>query len=411
MKKKRVKEVIDNDNHFDPNEAKIEMIKLLIPLGLDAIKEVLEEEVNHLAGERYRHNGGDIKRWGKNNGSVYLGNQKVKMKVPRVRNTTEGVEVPLESYNAFQSERPIDDSILSMVINGVSTRKYEKVVTKIPETFGIKSNSISKKFIKSSSKRLKELLERDLSQDDIVAIFMDGKTFAENDIVIALGVDIDGNKSILGFVETSTENTIVIKRFVRELVDRGLKIDDEILFVIDGAKGLKKGIKSILKEKAMVQRCQWHKRENIVAYLPKNEQKRIRKKLQDAYNCSTYKSAMAELNKIKKELKLMNESAVASLEEGLEETLTLHKLSLYKELGTSFKTTNCIENINRQMEQYTGRVCYWKNSNQRQRWVATALLEIEPKLRKVKGHKYLKTLRERMRQINERAINSEKKVA
>jgi transposase-like protein len=202
-----------------------------------------------------------------------------------------------------------------------------------------------------------------------------------------------------------------IKNVSNYLGKFSLKIDNEILFIIDGAKGLKKGIKSILKEKAMIQRCQWHKRENIVAYLPKNEQKRIRKKLQNAYKCPTYKSAMDELNKIKKELKLMNESAVTSLEEGLEETLTLHKLSLYKELGTSFKTTNCIENINRQMEQYTGRVCYWKNSNQRQRWVATALLEIEPKLRKVKGHKYLKTLRERMRQINEKAINYEKNVA
>jgi transposase-like protein len=250
-----------------------------------------------------------------------------------------------------------------------------------------------------------------LSKEDIVAIFVDGKTFAENEIVIALGVDINGTKSILGFVETSTENSVVINRFIRDLLDRGLKNENEILFIIDGSKGLRKGIKTAFKEKAIIQRCQWHKRENVVAYLPKEEQKRFRKKLQDAYNKPTYIAAKAEIEKIKKELKLMNESAVTSLEEGLEETLTLHRLNLIKEIGKSFKTTNCIESVNRQMEQYTGRVCYWKNSNQRQRWVATALTEIEPRLNKVSGHKYMELLRRQMRLLNEKAFGEESLVA
>ena len=188
---------------------------------------------------------------------------------------------------------------------------------------------------------------------------------------------------------------------MRGLVDhQGLPVDEEILFIIDGAKGLRKGIKSVFGAKAVIQRCQWHKRENIMSYLPKTHKSRMRRKLQKAYECPTYKEAKSALIVIGKELKLMNESAYRSLEEGLEETLTLHRIDMFTELGRSFKTTNCIESFNRQLEIYTGRVSYWKNSNQRQRWLATAVLEIEPRLNKVQGHKYLSQLREVMKAKN-----------
>jgi len=400
MRRKTIKQETENDNTFEfkPDEAKIAMIKMLIPLGLEAIKDTLQQEVEALAGQRYERDDSPIKRWGSNPGSAFLGNQKVEISVPRVRNTVTNEEVPLKSYEALQRPSVIDNSILSMVINGVSCRKYERVAEQIPETFGIKKTSVSKKFIRSSAKKLRDLMERNLSMEDIVAIFIDGKTFAENEIVVAMGVTIEGEKKILGFVETSTENTRVVKEFLRHLVEvQGLSIKNEILFIVDGAKGLSKGIKSIFGTKAVIQRCQWHKRENIVSYLPKEHQRRMRKKLQDAYKLHRYQDAKAALELIGKELKLMNESALRSLEEGLEQTLTLHKLDMYNELGTSFKTTNCIENFNRQLEIYTGRVSYWKNSNQRQRWFATATLEIEPRLRKVKGCKYLTLLREVMK--------------
>jgi len=413
MTKKKVMDREGNDKSklYAISEAKVAMIQMLLPLAIDAIKGELQNEVASLAGERYKHDGGTIKRWGSNKGSVYLGNQKTKIQVPRIRDIETGSEISLKSYNALQNPRQIDDSILSLVINGISTRKYERAASKIPETFGIKSTTISRKFIKTSSKKLKELLGRELFKEDIVAILVDGKTFADSDMIIALGINLKGEKIVLGFIEAGTENNTVIERFMRDLVDRGLSTEYEILFIIDGAKGLYKGIKSVFKEKAIFQRCQWHKRENVVSYLPKLEQQRIRTKLQNAYNKSTYHSALLELDKIKKELRLMNESAVNSLEEGLEETLTLHKLGLIKELGRSLKTTNCIENLNKQLEQYTGRVCYWKNSNQRQRWVATALLEIEPRLNKIGGHKYLAELRKQMMILNVKAVNKTKLAA
>ena len=403
--KKKVMRLVENDKTESTNQVEISqkmskamMIQMLIPIGLKAVEEMLQEEVTKLAGDRYSHSDSENKRWGTNPGSVFLGEEKVGIKVPRVRNTTTGSEVPLDSYSELQSSSVIDAKTMAMVINGISTRRYEDVATKVPETFGIKKSTVSNKFIEGSAKKLKELLERDLRNDDIVAIFIDGKTFAESDIIIALGIDISGNKKILGFIESGTENSIVIKDFLNGLIDRGLSTLNEILFLIDGAKGLSSGIKAVFKKKAIIQRCQWHKRENVVAYLPKEAQKRIRKKLQDAYNLVKYSDAKASLIKIGKELLLMNESAYNSLQEGIEETLTLHKLDLVSELSVSFKTTNCIESINRRLEEYTRRVTYWKNSNQRQRWVATALLEVESRMvYKVRGSKHLPQLREQMK--------------
>ena len=176
------------------------------------------------------------------------------------------------------------------------------------------------------------------------------------------------------------------------------------LFIIDGAKGLRKGIHNVFGKQALVQRYQWHKRENVIAYLPKSQQGIFRKKLQKAYKQKSYKKVKQELTSIRKELNLLNQSAVNSLDEGLEETLTLHHLGMFEFLGISLKTTNCLESLNSQLEQYTRRVSYWKNSSQRQRWVATALLEIEPNLRKIKGYKHLPLLRWAMERDDEKQI-------
>lgn len=384
----------------DERLARIEAIQLLIPLGLQAVEDELQQEVSVLVGERYSRNDVSFKRWGYNPGSVFLGDQKVSIDVPRVRNTRQNEEITLSSYKDLQSPRIINDKIFRSVINGLSNRKYERVAEQVPETFGIKKNSISKRFITASAKRLREFMSRDLSQEDIVAIFIDGKALAEIDIVIALGITIEGRKMVLDFVETNTENHKVCKNFIQGLVDRGLNIDNEILFIIDGAKGLRKGIVQALKDKAIIQRCQWHKRENIVCNLGKHEQVRFRKKLQKAYEIPDYKKAKQALQNIRKELSLLNETSVRSLDEGFEETLTLHRLGVFDKLSESFKTTNCIESINGQIGSYLDRVDYWKNSNQRRRWVASTTLEIEQSLRKVRGFRYLKILRIAMKNMN-----------
>ena len=164
-----------------------------------------------------------------------------------------------------------------------------------------------------------------------------------------------------------------------------------LLVVIDGGKGL---YKSVLKGHACVQRCQYHKRQNVVSYLPKSEQARIRRKMEAAYGKPTYAAAKAALDALKPGLKLMNQSALSSLEKGFEETLTLHRLGLMPMLKDSFRTTNCIENVNSLLAQLTHNVRRWTNSSQRHRWVATALLDIEPRLRRVRGFHHLPMLRQ-----------------
>ena len=240
------------------------LIQQLIPIGLLAVEEALQEEVTDLAGLRYNRRG-SIKRWGSNPGSVFLGNQKLSIRVPRLRDVEGNEEVELESYHQLQSPQMVDERVFAQVLNGISTRKYEKVVEKIPQTFGISKSSVSRKFIHASAKQLRQLHERDLSDQEIIAIFMDGKSFAENQMILALGVTLQGEKIVLGMVESHTENHRVCQAFLQRLKERGLSDENKLLFIIDGAKGLRKGIHNVFGKQALVQRCQWHKRENVIA--------------------------------------------------------------------------------------------------------------------------------------------------
>jgi transposase-like protein len=382
------------------SESRLSMIQMLIPLGLRAVEEELQAEVRaKVGGGRHDRTGGDNKRWGQNPGSVFVGDQKLRINVPRVRNMRSREEVPLKSYQRLQDPGHLDELALSRVINGISQGKYERAAEQVPETFGIKKSSVSRKFIRASAKRLEAFLNRDLSGHDIVAVFIDGKFFAENELVIALGVTIKGEKILLGFIETSTENHKVCKNFLNGLRDRGLNLDQEILFIIDGGKGIHKGISEVMGDGALIARCQWHKRENVLSYLAKERRAEWKRRLQSAYEQTSYELAKKALGALKQELKMINLSAAGSLEEGMEETLMLQRLGMFEKLGRSFKTTNCIENVNKSLEVYTGRVTRWQNSDQRQRWVATALLEIEPRLNCVTGHEHLQELREAMKRF------------
>ena len=383
----------------DPaREARLAAIQMLIPIGLERVEEELQQEVAALAGDRYAR-GKAMGSWGSNAGSVYVYDQKLKIRVPRVRRKDTDEEVPLMSYVRLQSPQVIEDAALRRVMNGISQNKYEKAVLSVPETMGIKRESVSKKWIRASAKKLKKLMERSLSVYDIVAIILDGKAFGDNEMILALGITLSGEKVVLGMIEASAESTEVCRDFVRGLIDRGLNTKNEILCVTDGSKGLRKGVKLALGEKAVMARCHWHKRENVLDYLSQENKAVYRVKLQNAYEDPTYMGAKSRLDSIKRELRFINESAVHSLEEGMEETLTLHRLGLFEQLGTSLKTTNCIENLNSQLGIYTDRVCRWHHSDHRRRWVAASLLEIEPRLRKIKGHRHLPELRIAMREL------------
>ena len=398
-KKEMLREKLRQEN---PEEAAtIAAIQMLIPLGLDAVREKLQAEVLRLAGPRYNNRGRENGRHGSNPGSVYVYDQKVGTTVPRVRNKATGEEISLMSYAALQEPQTIEKLTLDRMIHGISTGNYEKTAIKVAETMGMGRNTVSQRWIRSSAKKLRSLQERDLSGYDFISIFIDGKAFSrEKEMVVAVGVTITGEKVILGFVETSTENHRVIRQFFQELKARGLRVDKDILFIMDGSKGLRKGVDEEFPDTACVQRGMWHKRQDILSYLSETDRAYFQPRLQKAYEMNSYTEAKTALKSIRSELARVNLSAVNSLDEGFEETLTLKKLGMFEQLGTSFKTSNVIENVNKLIEMKTGRVCLWKNSDQRQRWLGTALLTVEPTLRKVKGYRYLPLLRAAMQRMN-----------
>jgi transposase-like protein len=375
-------------------DMKLELIQELIPVGLMYVEEVLREEVRALAGDRYKKNGipGYV-RWARQQGSIYLGDQKVPLLYQRVRDRKGNREIELRSYKGLQGPSHVDETLLKRVLLGLSCRRYRECCEAIPEVFGLSPSTVSRRFIRASKRKLKELMERRLDGFDIVAIIIDGKKFKDDEMIITMGVTMEGKKVILGFIQAGTENTSVCKDLLHGLLDRGLKVEEGLLCILDGSKGIRKAVEEVFGGYSLIQRCQWHKRENVVSYLPKDHQDRFREALQRAYESPSYKDAKEGLAKVGRELKPINESAVGSLEEGLEETLTLHRLGLFEELGKSLKTTNCIESLMALIGQKTDKVDYWKNSNQKQRWLATALLDIEPRLNKIKGYKYLPELR------------------
>jgi len=383
-----------------PNvEARAALIQALIPVALDRVREELQADVERLAGKRYERAGrppGHV-RWTAQRGSVYLADQKVPLQVPRVRNRLRNLEVPLPLYERLQEPRACDTGLLQKVLGGLSTREYERCAEAVPEAFGLSASTVSRRFIRASARKLQELSERRLEGYDLVALLLDGKTFAEDEMVVAVGVTITGEKVLLGFVRTATENRKVCAAFLRELVERGLRFDLGLLVVTDGAKGLHAAVREVFGSAAMLQRCQWHKREDVLEYLPHQHRAPFRRKLQAAYEAPTYEKAKRALGKIRAELRLLNASAVGSLDEGLEETLTLHRLGVFAELGTSLKTTNALESIHARVESRTAKVDHWKNSEQKQRWLATALLDLEPRLRRIRNYRALPLLREALR--------------
>ena len=380
-------------------DAKVELIRSLVPLGLMHVEEVLDEEVTALAGERYARKAASIggRRHGSNPGTVGLAGQRVPIRVPRVRGVA-GREIPLRAYEALHGDGAVNDLLLKRGLYGISCRNYEAAAEAIPGAIGLSGSTVSRGFIEASAAKLHELQERDLAAEDVVAIVLDGKTFAEATMVIALGITISGAKHFLGFVETDTENERVLTLCLRSLVERGLDLSQGLLVILDGSKGLRAAVRKTFRHRALVQRCQWHKRENVVSHLAKSELAAWRQRLQRAYNRPEYDETLTALKTLQGELDERNQSAARSLTEGLDETLTLHRLGLYGVLGRSLKTTNCLESVNALVEERCAKVDHWQNSSQRHRWLATALLDIEPRLRKLMGYRHLPTLRAALKQ-------------
>jgi transposase-like protein len=386
------------DGYSEDFNVKLSVIQELIPLGLGAVAKELQNEVRSLAGEKHSRDGVNA-RWGHQNGSVYLRDQKFPIEVPRVRNVSENREVRLETYERLQ--RPFDDDkgALTRLLHGLSTHKYHESAALAPEVFGISASNLSKKFKRGSAEKLRQLQTRSLSPYDIVAVFIDAKRYADDGIAVALGVTLEGRKVVLGIEHIHSEASRAVDQWLDKLLERGLRFEEGLLFIIDGSKGIRKAVEQKFGAYALIQRCRWHKSQNVIAYLDKSQQAVFKRRIGEAYSKTTYKEAKAELLKLHHELKNINVSAANSLEEGLEETLTIHRLGLSPELSRSLGTTNCIESLMSQMGAYTDKVDRWHNSDQILRWAGTGLMDIEPRLRRFRGYRYLNVLRLKLREM------------
>ncbi len=365
----------------------VEMMKIIAG-------QLLEDEVKTKTGgkyEREKPEEGRYSRWGSNPGSIRIGEEKVKIRVPRIYDKENKTTESPERYSKLRAELPTDE-VMKKVILGISQNDYQEVIKQGTESFGLSQSSISRAFIEESSKALEEFEGRDLRHYDFTALVVDGKYLSQDTIVIALGVTSNGVKIPIGMIQSCSENKEAIKGLLENLIRRNFQFKEGILAIVDGSKALSSAIKEVFAGYVVVQRCQWHKRENVVSYLNQEQGKQYRRKLQKAYDIEDYHTARAELIKIVSELGKINHSAAKSLKEGMEETLTLHRLG-FANMGRSFKTTNIIENVNHLIVKHIGKVRNWKNSNMKMRWMAASLLEVEKKLRRVDHYDKLDLLR------------------
>lgn len=396
------------DAHSEEFDMRMSVIQELIPIGLTAVAEELQAEVKRLAGEKHSRGAENI-RWGSQNGSVYLREEKYPILVPRVRKRDKSKEVPLEAYQRLQRPFNGDENIMRRLLHGLSTHKYHESSSLAAEAFGISSSNLSKRFKQCSAGKLKMLQERSLTKHDFVSVFIDAKRYAKDGVMVALGVTLEGRKMVLGIEQVHSENSQAIGQWFDRLIERGFKYEEGILFIIDGSKGIRKAIEERFGPYALIQRCRWHKRENVVSYLNDADKVVFRRRLQEAYNKTTYKEAVGALKLIQRDLEKVNISATNSLLEGLDQTLTIHELGLSVELARSLSTTNCIEGFMSQIGAYTDKVDRWQNSSQIQRWTATSALDIEPRLHRIRGHRFLKVLKFKLAEIIKARIG--KKVA
>lgn len=379
-----------------PIMVKMDLINHHLSLVQYFVNQIIDEEVRELAGDRYSHDESPYYRHGYNPGSVKSGVNKVAIQVPRLRHKDTDACKPLETYAEMRKNHPDQEELLQAVLKGLSTRDYESIADYLGESFGLSKSNVSRRFVEASKDKLEQFEQRSLADEKIIAIFVDGKHLYGEQMIIAMGVTESGEKKNLGLLQTSSENSTAIAQLFKKLIERGLQYDEGILFVIDGSKGIKKAIVDVFGKKALIQRCTWHKRENILAPLPENEKDKIKSKYHAALQMPTYKQAKVALFELLDELKKINRQSANSLEEGFEELLTLHKMEANVEFSISFNTTNCIESINSQINKYVGRVKNWQSSDQRYRWVATALVHIETKTRKVDNYKQLYKLKQKI---------------
>jgi transposase-like protein len=374
--------------------------ELIRQAGLQLMDLLMQEEVQELAGERsQRQSERAANRWGSERGYCVVMGQKVPIQRPRVR-TTDDKEVRLGSYEMFHRGEPLTETVWEKLMLGLSTRNYGQAIRQFTEAYGLEKSAVSEHFIEASRAKLKKMMERRLDTTRLCALLIDATPFQGQQMVAALGIDEYGRKMILGIRQGATENATVVGELLGDLVDRGLDFNEPRLYILDGGKALTAAVKKHAGESAAIQRCQVHKRRNVLDHLTDEQKPAVAKKLNAAYALEGYDAAKEALNALHRELMDLNPSAARSLGEGMEETLTIHRLHLPTQLRKTMASTNVIESAFSIVEKVCKNVKRWHGGDQRERWVGSGLLVAENQFRRITGYKLIPVLMEELKTLS-----------
>ena len=339
---------------------------LMRQTGLELMQLIMDNEVRSTAGERYQRREAEQPfRWGREKGFLVVDGQKVPIKRPRLRSEA-GREQPLGSYELFRRGEPLDAAVWYKLMLGLSTRNYSKAVRAFAESYGIEKSAVSDHFVRVSREKLGGLLERPLDKLKLCVLYIDGIEFKGQHLIVALGINIDGTKTVLGLRQGASENATVVGELLDDLVERGVDFCVPMLYVLDGAKALTK----------------------------------VERKMINADQMTHYVDAKKALDRLHRELMDLNPSAARSLAEGMEETLTVHRLQLKGWLRSTLATTNPIESAFSVVDRICKRVKRWRRGDHRERWVGAGLWLAERNFRRVKDYKQLPKLLAELAKLN-----------
>lgn len=395
--RKQAKESADQLQLMLPLPEAIGLVECgLVNLAITAFQKIVEEmmgwEVSQLVGPKHQANTDrQNQRWGSQPGYCVVGGQKVPLQRPRVRDVRQR-EVPLGSYEMLQQASLMEDAVWNKIMHGLTTRRYSAVVRELEQAYGIEKSTVSDHFIEASRQRLEKLLQRPLQQHALCAMMIDGTCFEDQQVVVAIGVTIQGNKVVLGLHQGATENATVVKQLLSDIQQRGIDFEVPRLYVLDGAKALACAVRKMAGKCALIQRCQVHKIRNVVDHLIEDYQTAVRCKLRNAYSMREHADAKKGLDTLLHELMHLNPSAARSLEEGMSETLTMHQLRIPDKLRRTLSSTNVIESAFSTVETVCRNVKRWRGGDQYLRWVASGLLWAESRWNRIHGHREIPIL-------------------
>jgi transposase-like protein len=388
-RKKKLKEVEPVAQLTLADVIRADLREFVIAAGTAAIGAVLEHERTQLVGPRYAHlPDREAHRAGSAAGELVLGGRRVQVRRPRAR-TLAGREVELPSWLAFAAEDPLHERAVEQMLVGVSTRSYARSLEPVPDelvTRGTSRSAVSRRFVAATEKQMAEWLGRDLSAIDLVVLMIDGVYVGDDHVMlVALGFDAQGNKYVLGVREGATENAASCTALLTEMRDRGLRTDRAVLAVVDGAKALAKAVRDVFGARALIQRCQAHKSRNVTDQLPEELKPSVRQALRDAYACADAARAKRMVANLVRRLRDEHPGAAASLEEGLDETITIKRLGLPRRLERQLSTTNAIENVIGSMRRLSARVKRWRGGKMILRWTVAAVADAATRFRRITG--------------------------